>query len=127
MAGPVLIIEDDPDIAEVLRYSLEKATFKTRVAFTGEEGLKASLDHTNLPSIILLDLLLPGMKGTEICQRLRKEPATHRTPILIITAKAFEIDLSTSLKLGANDYIVKPFSVREVVARVRSLLPRDFT
>ena len=80
MTGPVLIIEDEPDIAEVLRYSLEKAGFKTRTALTGEEGLNASLDRTNPPSLILLDLLLPGMKGLEICRRLRKEPATHRTP-----------------------------------------------
>ena len=122
MTGPVLIIEDEPDIAEVLRYSLEKAGFKTRTALTGEEGLNASLDRTNPPSLILLDLLLPGMKGLEICRRLRKEPATHRTPIVIITANALAFDIHTSLQMGANDYIVKPFSLREVVGRVRSLL-----
>ena len=100
-AGTVLIIEDDPDIAEILRYSLEKETFKTRVAQNGEEGLYASLDNANPPSIILLDLLLPGMKGTEICRRLRREPATRTTPIIIISAKPFDND---SLELGANDY-----------------------
>ena len=121
MAGLVLIIEDDPDIAEVLRYSLEKERFRTRVALTGEDGLKASFDLTNPPSVILLDLLLPGMRGTEICRRLRSEPPTLRTPIVIITAKAFENDRLTSLELGANDFIVKPFSIREVVTRVRSL------
>lgn len=122
MAGSVLIIEDEPDIAEVLSYSLRRAGFITRAVLTGEEGLNASLDRTNPPSLILLDLLLPGMNGMEICRRLRKEPATHRTPIVIITAKALPADISNSLQLGANDYIIKPFSVREVVGQVRSLL-----
>ena len=125
MAGPVLIIEDDPDIAEVLVYSLEKATFKTRVATTGEEGLQASLDRDDPPSIILLDLLLPGMRGTELCRRIRVEPTTSSTPIVVITAKASEIDLNTALRLGANDYIVKPFSVRDVIARVQSLVNQN--
>ena len=114
MAGPVLIIEDEPDIAEVLSYSLERAGFKTRAVFTGEEGLNASLDPTNPPSLILLDLLLPGMTGIEICRRLRTEPATLDTPIVIITAKALPADITTSLELGVNEFIVKPFSVREV-------------
>lgn len=122
MTGPVLIIEDEPDIAEVLCYSLEKAGFNTRAVLTGEEGLNASLDRTNPPSLILLDLLLPGMNGFEICRRLRKEPATHRTPIVIMTAKVLPVDFDIRLELGANDFIVKPFSVREVVEQVRSLL-----
>ena len=122
MAGTVLIIEDEPDISEVLCYSLDKAGFKTRAVLTGEEGLNASLDRNDPPSLILLDLLLPGMNGIEICRRLRKEPATLRTPIVIITAKALPADISMSLQLGANDYIVKPFSLREVVEQVRSLL-----
>jgi two-component system phosphate regulon response regulator PhoB len=124
MAGPVLIIEDDPDIAEILRYSLEKESFRTRIALTGEEGLYASLDRSDIPSIILLDLQLPGMHGTEICRRLRQEPTTRTTPILIITARALESDLLTAFQLGADDYIVKPFELREVIARVRSLLHR---
>jgi DNA-binding response OmpR family regulator len=122
MTGPVLIIEDEPDIAEVLSYSLQRAGFKTRTALTGEEGLYASLDRINPPSLILLDLLLPGMNGMEICQRLRKEPATHRTPIVILSAKALPADINTTLQLGANDYIIKPFSIKEVVTQVRSLL-----
>lgn len=122
MTGPVLIIEDEPDIAEVLRYSLEKAGFPTTTTLTGEEGLKAALDRTNPPALILLDILLPGMNGLEICRRLRNEPTTNRTPILIITAKALPADINTSLELGANNFVVKPFSVREVVGQVRSLL-----
>ena len=123
MTGPVLIIEDEPDIAEVLCYSLERAGFKTRAVLTGEEGLKASLDRTNPPSLILLDLLLPGMNGLEICRRLRKEQATHQTPIVIITAKVVPNDLSESV--GADYCIVKPFSVRAVVGQVRALLNHE--
>ena len=120
MTETVLIIEDEPDIAEVLSYSLERAGFKTRAVLTGEEGLKACLDRTNPPALILLDLLLPGMNGLEICRRLRQEQATHHTPIVIITAKVVANDISESL--GANYYIAKPFSVSEVVGQVRSLL-----
>jgi DNA-binding response OmpR family regulator len=125
MTGPVLIIEDDPDIAEVLRYSLEKATFETRVALDGEVGLKACLDRTNPPSLILLDLFLPLMSGAEICRRLRLDPTTSQTPIVVITAKAFELD--RNLQIDADDYIVKPFSVRDVVQKVRTLLEQSHT
>jgi CheY-like chemotaxis protein len=124
MSGLVLIIEDDPDIAEVLHYAFQKETFSTRVALTGEEGLHASLDRKRPPSVILLDLLLPGMRGLEICRRLRAEPATCNTPILVITAKVFEADVLATLRSGADDYMFKPFLVREVIARTRSLLDR---
>lgn len=122
MTGPVLIIEDDPDIAEVLRYGLEQENFKTRVALTGEEGLSASLDKQNPPSLILLDLLLPGMSGIELCRRLRCESLTRNTPVVIVTAKASDQDIATSLELGVEHYIMKPFSVREVIACVKSLI-----
>jgi len=118
----ILIIEDDPDIAEVLRYSLESENLETRVALTGEEGLSASLDKHNPPSLILLDLLLPGMSGIEICRRLRKEAQTRTTPVVIVTAKASDSDIRISQELEVADYIMKPFSVREVIARVNSLL-----
>jgi len=123
--GPVLIIEDDPDIAEILRYGLESQNLETRIALTGEEGLSASLDKHNPPALILLDLLLPGMSGIEICRRLRKESRTRCTPVVIVTAKASEKDLAISRELGVADYIIKPFSVREVVARVNSLLSEE--
>ena len=122
MPGPVLIIEDEPDIAEVLRYSLHRAGFQTLVARSGEEGLQTALDHTNPPSLILLEPVLPGITGAETHQRLRSEPLTHRIPILIITAKGMESDSRSNMRLGANDYVVKPFSVRKIVAQVRSLL-----
>jgi DNA-binding response OmpR family regulator len=124
MANPVLIIEDDPDIAEGLRYNLELEKLETRVALTGEEGLSASLDQDNPPSLVLLDLLLPGMNGLEICRRLRREALTRRTPIIMLTAKASDADIAAGFALGADDYITKPFSVHEVMARIRALLLR---
>ncbi len=120
----VLIIEDDPDIAESLRYNLEREGLKAQVAETGERGLSAALDNAGAPALILLDLMLPGMSGTELCRRLRREPATRRTPIIMLTAKASETDRVTGLDLGADDYITKPFSPRELMARVRAVLRR---
>src|SRR5207253_3210880 len=121
---PVLIIEDDADIAEGVRYSLERDGFAVRVALTGEQGLTAALDAQAPPSLIILDLMLPGMSGMELCRRLRREPATKRTPIIMLTARASETDRVAGLDLGADDYITKPFSVREMLARVRALLRR---
>lgn len=126
--GPVLIVEDDPDIAEILRYVLENQNLQTRVARTGEEGLSACLDKQNPPSLVLLDLLLPGMSGLELCRRLRTESLTQQTPVIIVSAKASDKDLAASKELGVEDYIVKPFSVLEIIARVTALLgTRQFT
>ena len=125
MSRPVLIVEDDPDIAEGLRYNLERENLETRVTLTGEEGLSASLDTRNPPSLILLDLMLPGMSGAELCRRLRREPATRLTPIIMLTARNAEADVAAGLDLGADDYITKPFSVRELMARVRAVLRRS--
>lgn len=124
MARPVLIVEDDPDIAESLRYNLERDGLRTRVVETGELGLSAALDAQNAPSLIILDLMLPGMSGTELCRRLRREPQTRRTPIIMLTARTSEADRVMGLDLGADDYITKPFSVRELMARVRAVLRR---
>lgn len=122
--GLVLIVEDDPDIAESLRYNLEREGLKTRVAETGETGLSAALDTQAAPSLIILDLMLPGMSGMELCRRLRREPQTRRTPIIMLTARTGEADRVAGLDLGADDYITKPFSVRELMARVRAVLRR---
>ncbi|MFL6228828.1 MAG: response regulator transcription factor [Pyrinomonadaceae bacterium] len=121
---PVLIIEDDPDIAEGVRFNLEREGLRARVALTGEEGLRAALDAASPPALIILDLMLPGMSGTELCRRLRREPQTRRTPIIMLTARADETDRIAGLDLGADDYITKPFSVRELMARVRAVLRR---
>ncbi len=125
MAKPVLIVEDDPDIAEGLRYNLEREGLETRVALTGEQGLSAALDPKGPPALVILDLMLPGMSGTELCRRLRREPATRRTPIIMLTARTSEADRVAGLDLGADDYISKPFSVRELMARVRAVMRRS--
>jgi DNA-binding response OmpR family regulator len=121
---PVLIIEDDPDIAEGLRYNLEREGLKAVVAETGEKGLEMALDPKNPPALVLLDLMLPGMSGTELCRRLRREPQTRRTPVIMLTARGSESERVAGLELGADDYVTKPFSVRELLARVRAVLRR---
>ncbi len=120
----ILIIEDDADIAESLQYNFKREGFRPIIAESGEKGLRLALDEKNPPSLIILDLMLPGMSGMELCRRLRREPLTEKTPIIMLTAKAAEIDKIAGLELGADDYIVKPFSVKEVVARVRAVLRR---
>jgi DNA-binding response OmpR family regulator len=124
MNRPVLIIEDEPDIAEGLRYNLEREGLRAVVAETGEKGLEIALDKNNPPTLILLDLMLPGMSGIELCRRLRREPQTRRTPIIMLTARGSEGERVAGLELGADDYVTKPFSVRELVARVRAVLRR---
>ena len=120
----ILIIEDEPDIAESLRYNFEREGFKVSIAESGEKGLRLALDKQLPPSLIILDLMLPGMSGLELCRRLRREPPTRKTPIIMLTAKVTEADKVAGLELGADDYIIKPFSVKEVLARVRAVLRR---
>jgi len=124
MTRPILIVEDDPDISESLKYNFEREGWPVVIALTGEAGLTAALNERESPSLIILDLMLPGMSGTELCRRLRREPATRRTPIIMLTAKASESDRVAGLDLGADDYITKPFSVRELLARVRAVMRR---
>lgn len=121
----ILIVEDDSDIAESLQYNFRREGFLPVIAESGEKGLRLALNEKNPPSIIILDLMLPGMSGLELCRRLRRESLTEKTPIIMLTAKASENDKITGLDLGADDYIVKPFSVKEVVARVRAVLRRS--
>ena len=118
----IVIVEDDEDIAESIRYNLEREGFKVRVAATGEDALNLILDRP--PSLILLDLNLPHMSGFEMCRRLRAEAPTARVPILILTARTDESDKVLGLNIGADDYITKPFGMRELVARVNAVLRR---
>ena len=120
----ILIIEDEPDIAESLRYNFEREGFKVSIAESGEKGLRLALDKQLPPSLVILDLMLPGMSGLELCRRLRREPPTRKTPIIMLTAKVTEADKVAGLEIGADDYIIKPFSVKEVLARVRAILRR---
>jgi DNA-binding response OmpR family regulator len=125
MSRPVLIVEDEPDIAEGLRYNLERAGLRCVVAATGERGLELALDENDPPALVLLDLMLPGMPGVELCRRLRREPRTRGTPIIILTARGSESERVEGLELGADDYVTKPFSIRELIARVRAVLRRS--
>lgn len=120
----ILIVEDEADIAESLKYNFEREGFRTIIAESGEKGLRLALDENRPPSLILLDLMLPGMSGIELCRRLRREPVTKKIPIIMLTAKASEVDKIKGLEIGADDYITKPFSVKEVVARIRAVLRR---
>jgi len=119
----VVIVEDDDDIAESIRYNLEREGFRARIAPTGEDALNLILDRP--PNLVLLDLNLPYMSGFELCRRLRAEATTNRMPILMLTARADEADKVLGLNMGADDYITKPFSMRELVARVNAALRRS--
>ncbi|HEX2639366.1 MAG TPA: response regulator transcription factor [Pyrinomonadaceae bacterium] len=121
----ILIVEDDPDIAESLVYNLRREGFRPVIAESGEKGLRLALDDKNTPGLVILDLMLPGMSGVELCRRLRKETLTEKVPIIMLTAKAAEADRITGLDTGADDYVVKPFSVKELMARVRAVLRRS--
>jgi two-component system alkaline phosphatase synthesis response regulator PhoP len=118
----VIIVEDDEDIADSIRYNLEREGFRVRLATSGEDALNLILDRP--PNLVLLDLNLPHMNGFELCRRLRAEATTARVPILMLTARAEEADKVLGLNMGADDYITKPFSMRELVARVNAALRR---
>lgn len=124
MQQSILIIEDEADIAESLHYNLKREGFRPLIAESGEKGLRIALDEKTTPSLVILDLMLPGMSGMELCRRLRREPLTENTPIIMLTAKAAEAEKIAGLEVGADDYIIKPFSVKEVTARVRAVLRR---
>lgn len=124
MSQNILIIEDDADIAESLHYNLRREGYRVTIAESGEKGLRLALDEKATPALIILDLMLPGMSGLELCRRLRRETLTKTTPIIMVTAKAAEGDKITGLETGADDYVVKPFSLKELVARVRAVLRR---
>jgi two-component system, OmpR family, alkaline phosphatase synthesis response regulator PhoP len=124
MQQNILIVEDEPDIAESLHYNLKREGFRPTIAESGEKGLRIALDEKTTPSLIILDLMLPGMSGMELCRRLRREPLTQSTPIIMLTAKAAEGEKIAGLEVGADDYIIKPFSVKELTARVRAVLRR---
>ncbi len=128
----ILVIEDDPDIGESIRYNLEReGAYSARVAESAEAALREAGIHPTAhagdeatPNLIILDLNLPGMNGFELCRRLRTEERTRKTPIIMLTARTEERDKVRGLELGADDYMTKPFSVRELVARVKAALRR---
>jgi phosphate regulon transcriptional regulator PhoB len=123
MLAKVLVIDDEKDIVSLLRYHLEKSGFHCLEGMDGTTALRLVREHH--PDLLILDLMLPGMDGLEICRQLRQDAATARLPILMLTAKAEEVDRVVGLEMGADDYVVKPFSPRELVARVRAILRRS--
>ena len=123
MPSKVLIVEDDPDIIDILSYNLKQADLKVTSVPDGSSALAEV--KRRLPALILLDLMLPKVDGLEVCRLLKSDPETKNVPIIMITAKGEEVDRIVGLELGADDYIIKPFSPREVVLRVRSVLKRS--
>jgi len=122
MKERVLIVEDELDIARVLDYNLAKEGYKTIVVHDGEAGLEAAVRKK--PDLILLDLMLPGIDGLAVCRQLKQDRATADVPVIMLTAKSEESDKIVGLELGADDYMTKPFSPRELLARVKALLRR---
>ncbi|GJL55303.1 MAG: DNA-binding response regulator [Nitrospirales bacterium] len=122
MAQSVLIVDDEPDIVELVRFHVEKEGLHCLDAIEGESALR--LAREKKPDLLILDLMLPGIDGLEICRMLRKDLATAHIAIIMLTAKAEEVDRIVGLEMGADDYIVKPFSPRELVARVKAVLRR---
>jgi phosphate regulon transcriptional regulator PhoB len=118
----VLVVEDEPDIRDLIVLHLSRDGFRCRTASNGADALTEV--RTAPPDLVVLDLMLPGLGGLEVCRRLRAEPATASLPIIMLTAKADEVDRVVGLELGADDYVVKPFSPKELVARVRAVLRR---
>ena len=121
-AYKILVVEDEPDIRKLVHYNLTQDHYKVVEAENGEQALK--IIQRDKPSLVILDLMMPGMSGLEVCRVLRGQDETAKLPILMLTAKAGEADRVLGLELGADDYLAKPFSPRELVARVRAILRR---
>src|SRR5467141_2951664 len=118
----ILIIEDETDVADLLTLNLRKAGYKVSMTADGASGLQKARDDG--PDFIILDLMLPKMSGLEVCKILKGDTATAQIPILMLTAKAEEIDRIVGLEFGADDYVTKPFSPREVILRIRAIMRR---
>ena len=122
MKPRILVVEDEPEAAELVEFNLKQAGYAVTTAADGVEALKKA--RAQVPMLVILDVMLPEMDGFEICKSLRLDPATARVPIIMLTAKAAEIDRVLGLELGADDYLTKPFSPRELVLRVKKILAR---
>jgi two-component system alkaline phosphatase synthesis response regulator PhoP len=122
MAKKILVIEDDPATSRLVDYSLKHEGYEVVTATNGLEGIRKA--QSEAPDLVILDVMLPGMDGFEICHRLRTEPNTAAMPILMFSAKAQEIDKNTGIKVGADDYLTKPAAPAEIINRVEKLLAR---
>ncbi len=122
MRKKILVIEDEEDIREVLRYNLAREGYEISVAESGEQGLQLALSSG--PNLVLLDLMLPGMSGLDVCRALQADNKARSIPIVMVTAKGEESDIVVGLEMGADDYVTKPFSIKILLARVRAALRR---
>jgi two-component system, OmpR family, alkaline phosphatase synthesis response regulator PhoP len=118
----ILIVEDEKDIVNLIKYNLEKSGFKSIAIFNGDEALDNA--KKKKPDLIVLDIMLPGADGFEICKKLRADALTRKIPIIMLTARKEEVDKVLGLELGADDYLTKPFSPRELIARIKAVLRR---
>ncbi|MBU0468218.1 MAG: response regulator transcription factor [Candidatus Omnitrophica bacterium] len=119
----ILIVEDDKDISEMIRYNLEKDGYSTVSVFDGEKV--SQVVKASKPDLIILDIMLPGMDGLEICKNLKRDQSAEDIPIIMLTAKSQESDKIVGLELGADDYVTKPFSPKELIARIKAVLRRQ--
>ena len=122
MKQQILIVDDEPDLVRVLDYSLQQAGFETATAADGESALARV--RQRVPDLIVLDLMLPDLPGTEVCRQLRSSPRTQAVPVIMLTARGDEVDRVVGFELGADDFVTKPFSVRELLLRIRAILRR---
>ena len=122
MKPKILVVDDEPDAIELVEFNLKQSGYAVTTATDGAEALKKARSHS--PDLIVLDVMLPEMDGFEICKTLRLDPATAKVPILMLTAKAAEIDRVLGLELGADDYLTKPFSPRELLLRIKKIIAR---
>ncbi|MFP4474481.1 MAG: response regulator [Desulfatibacillaceae bacterium] len=118
----ILVVDDEEDILELVRYNLVKEGYQVSLAASGEQALK--LARAGVPDLMVLDLMLPGVSGLDVCRLLKQDPKTGGMPIIMLTAKGEESDIVTGLEIGADDYITKPFSPRVLIARTRAILRR---
>ena len=118
----ILVVEDEEDILELIRYNLTREGYRVMGVVTGEDGLRATQENSY--DLVVLDLMLPGLDGLEVCRKLKNDPETRELPVIMVTARGEEADVVTGLELGADDYLTKPFSPRVLVARVRAVLRR---
>lgn len=123
MGEMILVVDDEEDLVATLEFNLQREGYRTRAAYCGQQALDIAFG-TPRPALVLLDLMLPDMSGTEVCRRMRTDPQAKNLPIVMLTARADEIDRVVGLEMGADDYVVKPFSTRELVLRVRAILRR---
>lgn len=123
MSAHILVVEDEADLADALAFALEREGFRGTVARDGRSAIDV-ISQTPPPDLVLLDLMLPDISGTEVCRQLRANPATRHVPVIMVTARAEEIDRVVGFEVGADDYVVKPYSTRELVLRVRAVLRR---